>query len=456
MTDLLTLTWASDNEADQDTFNLLDFAQGFTLPEGGWIPQTMSDGQITCTETITFYMQGTSHDSIAGFIQVLDDWKRKIAWSNDQTQRRVVWLNARWKTETNTRRAMVWSLNYSLGSSPFSPYLRESNFMPTFTIVIERGWWEELVYHADQTDEFSANGGTDSIGGTVTGDVSARIRQAISVFDSPTAARYLWLGFRTASQGVPANFVPNWELESSTYLLATSSDTTVVVDATASAGNKITTTFASSAALTARFGIRASDVSPGNPEDQCGIFKCLLRAKMSDASIARVRVSSGFVGNSASSQNKNIVNTRVNIVGTSWMLYDMGTIRLPPFERKFGISGLETYMGVIGEAERISGSGNLEMDELILIPLEYGFVSIDALANTGSVTVYVNPNEVTEANGENTFNQVELSNRNWGFPIDSTVLVVGAASGASSHSLAMKIQLAINYVRRWRTLRGTE
>lgn len=454
MADLLTLTWASDNEADQETFDLLNFTEGFTLPDGGWIPQTIGDGQSTAVETFTFYLYGTSHDRIADFIQALDEWKKKLSWSKDPTQKRLVWLNARWKSETGIRRAAVYTLDYKLGDSPFAPFLRDSNFMASFSLMIERGWWEEMTYHADQTDEFSGNGGMDNISGTVTGDVPARIRYCQAVYDSPTAARYLWLGFRTTIQGIVNNFVPNWELESSEYLLGTSSDTTVVADATASAGNKITTTFASSASLVARFGISATAASPAHPEDQRGVFKCLLRAKMSDASIARVRVSSGFVS-AGGTLNKYVSNARTNISGTSWQIYDLGVVKLPAFETKFNVD-LNGAMGIIGDAERVSGSGNLEMDELILIPMEYGFVSVDMLANGGSTTVYTNPDESLVSHGENTYNQVEPAPRNWAFPIDTTVKFVGVSSGNTAHALTQKILVAVNYVRRWRTLRGTE
>src|SRR5512139_954982 len=124
--DVLKLTWAADGDADEATLNLLDFVQGLTLDEGGWIPQVAIGDQATVTETMTFHAKALSHDQLAGYVQVLDDWIIKVGWSHDYTRRQFVWLNARWKSETEIRRAVVYSLAYSLGndSSPFGVYLR--------------------------------------------------------------------------------------------------------------------------------------------------------------------------------------------------------------------------------------------------------------------------------------------------------------------------------------------
>ena len=92
MTDLLTLTWASDNEADQDTLNLLGFISGLELANNGWIPQIAPIGAQEVTETLTFYSRALSHDAMAARLQLLDDWITRINVSRDPTQRRVVCL----------------------------------------------------------------------------------------------------------------------------------------------------------------------------------------------------------------------------------------------------------------------------------------------------------------------------------------------------------------------------
>lgn len=461
MSDLLTLTWASDNEADQDTFNLLDFAQGLTISDGGWIPATMSDDQVTCTETMTFFVMGLSHDQIAGFTQKLDDWKLRVKWSHNPTQRRVVWLNARWKSETNTRRAMVWSLNYSLGDSPVAPFLRDTNFMSSLMIVIERGWWEELTPSQAFIPTMLTIGGKhilrnsiDTIDQSVTGDVPARIVGWLTA-KTGNALESFWYGFRSSYFGSLANFVSLWELELSNYLLATSTDTAIVADATASAGNKITTTFAAGASLTVRARIRAADVT-ANYEDQRGLFICLMRAKMSDASIARVRAASGFYSGSVSSPY--IVNPRVTVQGTSWYLYDLGTIRLPAIDDKrlFTPDPTMAYAGIELSAERVSGSGNLEMDCLMLIPINDAFIHVNFGTDQDDIGIRVNPAGYISSGGA-IFKQGDINLIDWSLPANSEApLVVFTGQRVSSHTLTDGVTTSILYVRRWRTLRGTE
>lgn len=463
MTDLLKLSWASDDEADQDLFDLLDGSQGLTMLDDGWTPATMADDQIVVTETMTLYLRGVSHDKIAEYTQKLNDWKQRVKWSKRPEEYRVVWLNARWKTETETCRAVVYSLNYTLGYSPFAPYLRDDNFTP-ITIVIERGWWEELTLSRAAIPVLNALGGkvqlkdygTGLVNQTTTGDVPARFVELAALTTPSASLRYWWFGTRSSYLGALANFESIWKLKDANYFLTTSSDTSVVVDATAYSGSNVTTTFAATAVVTPRFRISAINVTAAHYEDQRGKFQCLLRAKMSDTSIARVRINSGFFsGSTASPYN---VNLRAVVQGTAWTLYDLGMINLPAIEDKriFTPDPTMTFAGIELEAERVSGSGNLIMDCFVLVPIDDAFVRLDFETDQSEMWVRVNPFEHISANGE-LFKQGSLDQITWSMPAnnEAPLFVVSGQRNAGS-VLADTLQAYVAYVRRWRTLRGAE
>lgn len=461
--DIIKLTYAPDGEVDQAELNLLDFVQGITLAEGGWVPQIATGDQATVTETLTFRAKATSHDDFASRItQILDDWKIKIAWSQDYTQRQFVWLNARWKSETNIRRAVVYKLDYSFGneSSPFGVYVRDDSFAPTLTIVIVRGaYWEspDQVLLANSVN-INMTGGTDlleasGIDYVVVGDVPSRIYDTFFLYSA--SLRYVWAGFRASRNGVLANFVPAWDLFHASYLLATSSDTVVAADATTRNGvSAVFITFASTAALATRVRINVADIT-ANKEDQRGTYVCLMRARIPSGT-ARARISSGF-GN-ASYSNAYFINPRVTISGSSWFLYNMGILRLPAINRQAGgFNDVMAQAAVIIDAERVTGSSNLVLDCLILIPYNDAYMEFDTGNNSADASVYVNADFTTAAYDSNTIQAASIQQNAWGMPANNEApLLVLAGQTATAHVLTTTTALSAFVTPRWRTLRGNE
>ncbi len=461
--DVVKLTWAADGEADEASLNLLDFIQGLTLAEGGWTPQVAVGDQATVTETMTFRAQALSHDQLAGYVQVLDDWIIRVGWSQDYTQRQFVWLNARWKSETNIRRAPVYSLAYSLGSesSPFGVYVRDDSFVPTLTIVIVRGaYWEDTGITSINNLGINVTGGMDylSNGGGVyiaVGDVPSRISTTGFNY-APAQLRYTWIGFRSSRNGVLANFAAVWDLKDAVFLLATSSDTVTAADATTHNGaTRVQTIFAAGTTLLNRIRITVADVT-ANTADQRGMYTCLLRAKMSDASIARVRISSGFA--SAAYSNSYFVNPRVTVQGTSWLLYDMGLLRLPALQREnSSATFVMDQAAAIIDAERVSGAGNLHYDCLILIPYNDAFMNLDIGNDSFDAEVMTHPDYTYSAFDSTTLQQSNIQQSGWGLPAyNEAPLCVVAAQSSTAHTLTPNAQVTCFIVPRWRTLRGSE
>lgn len=454
--DVVKLTWAADGEADEASLDLLDFVQGLMLTDSGWIPQIASGDQATVTETMTFYAHALSHDQLAGYVQVLDEWIVRVNWAHDFTQRQFVWLNARWKSETEIRRAVVYSLAYSLGneSSPFGPYLRDDSFVPTLTVVIVRGaYWEDTALtQCTHAGNINALGGTATFisgGGAypVPGDVPARISDFNVNYNVGAALQFFWFGWRTSRNGVLANFEPVWELEDAGWLNNIAHGS--AFDDTTIAGAEIDTDFSGGATLLTRAVISTSDVT-ANTVDQRGMYTCLLRAQMNDTSIARVRVSSGFLN------TPYYVNPRVTVQGSAgWTLYPMGVVRIPAIPREYTSMALIDEAAIIIDAERVSGTGKLQMDCLILIPYNDAYTEAD---NGGGTNLHImtNPDYTSTAFTVPGTKQAGLSPNAWGMPAyGEQPLLVGAAQ-QSVISTSDDMQVVMKITPRWRTLRGTE
>lgn len=453
--DVIKLTWAADGEADEAELNLLDFVQGLTLADGGWIPQVATGDQATVTETMTFRAQAMSHDQLAGYVQVLDDWIVKVGWSLDFTQRQFVWLNARWKSEAGIRRAPVFSLSYSLGgneSSPFAPYVRDDSFVPTLTIVIVRGaYWESPTSTLVSETGISSTGGAGYfITGAnyiAIGDVPSRIRIVTIAYTN--SQRYTWIGFRSSRNGVLANFVPVWDLKFGA-LYGVAGDTATTADATAHSGTRVTTNFASKTTLYNRIIIATADVT-ANYADQRGMYICLLRAKMSDTSIARARASSGFVYNNS----VYYVNPRVTIQGTSWNLYSLGLVRIPVLPRESASTVQKAAISL--DAELVSGSGSLYWDCLILIPYNDAYIDIDLGSDSTFGNIVSLPDSKAYSYSLNNLGQASVDFSRWNLPANNEApLMVTAGQSSTDHDLTDTMQMTGYIVPRWRTLRGSE
>jgi hypothetical protein len=191
-----------------------------------------------------------------------------------------------------------------------------------------------------------------------------------------------------------------------------------------------------------------ADVS-ANFADQRGSYICLMRAKMSDASIARARASSGFQGAPYT------VNPRVTISGTDWMLFSLGIIRIPATIREYASFGIIDNAAIIIDAELVSGSGNLEMDCLILIPYNDAYIEAD---NGGgeNLHIMINPDFTSSAFTIPGVKSAALNQNSWGLPANNEAPLLVCAARKLAESTIVNMQLVASIAPRWRTLRGAE
>lgn len=467
---VLKLVRRNDYETPGDELSLVSYTDGWSLPNDGWQQGIDGDGD-TIFETLTLICRATSHNDMALKLQALD---LKIAqvgmYAGEGSERYGVWLAAKMDNETGTRYALIRSARRS--EAPL--WTREAmqlgvgyHFLVGYTLSLERmaAWEAGPSFQVISETAINCVGGTSDYG-AVTGDLPARIAALEFIGEAGIGPLIkFWMGFRTERFGTRSNFQSYWSLRKGTAGADTSGGITNV-DATAKDGYRTVTTFATSATMVQRVLIIATSVT-AFPADQRGRYLVLLRAKLSAAGTVRVRLGDGLYGSGLAVPPTLNTRARVVITSTSYQFYEMGTVQIPSPGRGFSSTHLFDNYAMAIDAERISGSAALHMDCLVLIPIAEGYVVVSMVPATGGEGVYTVfdqglsvfnlPDGSTEAfhtygGFPRTAAEPKLSG---GVPVGSGLVVMaGQRDGVST--LADTVEIDIDAVKRWNTLRGAE
>jgi len=265
----------------------------------------------------------------------------------------------------------------------------------------------------------------------------------------------IWLGLRTDRFGNRAEFVPMWDLGLNGVSVYNS--TTRVYDGWAWRDYKVQvsatpadTSMVHRCAITLSTAVESSD-----PGAQRGAFDVLLRAKVAGG-VWHVRLQDGYSG--ATNWR---TGDRVKIdssVTTSWMLYPVGTIRIPPGHEYVH---LHNYTMRI-QAEQSTAGGALDLDCLVLIPTAEGSLHIDNTSICGNTGYYVKLYNRPEGQvaGETVLSPNPTSTptiewQNFALPVGRGSLF-SAAQRSASHLTTDGFNYTLTYVPRWEMLRGSE
>ena len=161
----------------------------------------------------------------------------------------------------------------------------------------------------------------------------------------------------------------------------TGPDTTQVVDAGASGGQKMRTTFATDITLTGRLEFSSWPVSPAaNSEEFRGTYRMFAVVKKSvnsdDIKIQLAWSGLNIVLSGDPQQFEgDIVTLPTDGLSTFWFLQDLGLFSMPagPDPVADGYSGIELAVRTLElhvRAGRTSGTGNLEIDFIIAVPAD--------------------------------------------------------------------------------------
>lgn len=463
-----------------DSMDLLNFAQGFELADGGWIPQVAAGDGIV-TETFTFRAKATSNNNLATRFQILDDWITRVNYYRSAAMRIAVWLRVKVDNESEYRQALVTSLSYQVGSSPYGATWQINTFVDTVTIVIDRtAFWEEITSQFD--DAFAeVNYFKSTATAAIGGDVPARIFKAgILALDTANEQNSAWIGFKDARYFDPtsANFLPGRALFA--YAAGVGTDATFIDDADAIVTKALQITFATPT-LVQRHNLPLDAVAFFSPpssittaqlstDHTSGDYLVLMRAKTTSTAVTRARIKVGY----KDAPTADRVYPRVAISSTVYRLYEMGFITVPP-QRLSGLSnqGLFSVLSaaIKVDAERVSGTGNLIIDAYILIPLD-GAIK---LYTDGGYLGFMPPSAITcqietTPNGEvfgyttdsvaSITDTCQISNFTWSIPValnaTPQVIVIASSGDTTGSEKTVSYAAALTYFRRWRTLRGAE
>lgn len=460
MATVLSLSRLEDLATDIESFDLL--ATGFDVRDEGWIQTIANEGDASASESITLKITGMSQDDLATKVQSLDDIIKKANWRKDFSERYDVWMRAKLGNETNARQSMVLQARRSPGIQILNPVTGRNFIAKEYQLGLERTpWWEDPYPYPSTTALTAINsiGGKATVAETIRGDVNARLVKMVVTPVGSASYNQLWMGFKSARFGNTANFVSVWPLHLTSVVIS-GGGTDPLADTTAFDGTKMRCVFTPTATLTLRILIKVSDVT-ANVADQRGTYAVLMRAKMTDSSVARARILYGY-GGPAGLFNP-AYRSRQVISGTDWLYYDMGDISIPSSEI------LTTYTlgnsAIAIEAERISGSGSLDMDCFVLIPVDDAAIKLSlptgvSLDSSNILNIFQKADEridtFSDISGLVAY-PVDPRSRNWSLPAnDGSPVLVFAAQGVTAQNKSHTANITYQYIPRWATLRGSE
>lgn len=446
--------------ADIDYIDLS--ADGYSLANDGYSQVVAPIGARSVYEVITLHLQGTSKDDLALMVQDIDEKIKQVQWwlENSGVEKYQVWIRVQLDGETYSRQAQILNIKPSDRVRVFTPMEIRDNYIGEYSIGVERTpFWEGGSTGPVTKTAIDIGGGTSALSAAVAGDVPARLVKfslypnSSSSLDNISSA---WVGFKTSRFGTAANFVPRWGLNSGFY----GTDTSASADATAYSGYKITTTFGTDATMVQRSLTYAAFVSPSNSSDQRGTYLVLMRAKMSDnTSISRAKIAYSFSGYFP------VFRSPQTISGTEWALFEMGSVKNPP-SRSYNYHNLGTFRIAV-YADRVTGSGGLLCDSLILIPIDDGAIKVVSpisISGAGSgqrFTVFQWADDKVTGLVESAVTGIDYTTlvspqNRWSLPTDNTapVVVVAANDITIGNTKNRAVSFAYTYITRWRTMRG--
>lgn len=452
MASTVQLIRGDDDGRTANLLSLYNYEEGLAVHD--WTQATPSAGGPTI-ETLGLRVRGTSTNNVAAILQLVDKKIREANQYFNANDLFQVWLRVRVDGESYYRKALVLNMQAAPGRSMMDYVFHNTKQLNEYTLAIERmPYWEdtesaEIVL--TQRPQYAFDLGT-----TIGGDVPARIRHVIVSGWQDYYWSEVWIGFRTDRFGSRTGFTPNIAL---TNALARE-DTTIV-------GSTATVAFVTET-LAERVYVRMDNVD-GTEANYRGEFQVLIEASVGATTVCNLRLKHGFYTD-ATNNTWIAHDNRVQVTGTSNELYDLGVVRFP-FTRGTGADAFMRGHALCIEAERISGTNDLTLGDIILIPRSEGFLYLKAgapstspytqgtITSSNVATVYTHPEGRIEGNWYNDGTPektLELSKADWSLPVGDSRVICAANSQTAigGHSSGDQINMRFRYFQRWRTLKG--
>lgn len=433
------------------------------IVDGSWQTQSTRDGKKI--ETMLLISKDTAANIRTDVATLEDVLQDAVSYHTDKYRDSSYWF--RWVTDgESAKRALIF--DYELHPVPDSPVQPRGGFTPN--LEAEASYYELAITRHAAFEEntavipvagaqtVSCNGGTWDLTGTSGGRLNGRIFRFYCLpSSSGMSFTQFWAGMRLERRGL-TTFDPLYECEDGFNRV----DASDVADGTASGGDYVRVNFATDATMRPRVSFQV-DQGARDADDMIGSYKVLLRYKTSDSSTkTAVQLVSTFeippTSSSVPLPPGNYGSIIYPTATTTYNLIELGNLEVTPFPVKMAqdlsLSIGNMYISIF--AERIEGSGNLQLDSVILIPYEH-YVAWDAgLVNyLESAEVITDEADRTQAfrNSTSVIDGVgEVSKNNWVYPREGGYFVV-AAQRDGQHVLADTVGVHIEVFKRWQTYR---
>jgi hypothetical protein len=443
--------------------------QPATTTEGGGFTPRPYEGAPTFSnfervvEVIDVIGVGTQEELIAAEAEIQELLDQARLWFLNPVQVDSVWLE--WTVngeETDTisyeygaKRALIYRGRFVLNM----PDRFDGGFLNSEVfgqIVIERSAFWENCYRKSSGFTGGPSGELIDISSlqAYRGTVPARLA-ALSVSSFADYATDFWVGIRSEGMG-DTDFEPVWECEDGTN----GTDASDAVDATASGGDKVTVSFSSSESLEERMSITIDEAHSGSDSSHfVGRYLVLARCKVGSSTVCGLKMFYGYSATPYGTQEE------IYIDNTVWQLVELGEVQFPPHRTSRYIASWLDNMDDITislHAERISGSGSLDLDCLILIPSEH-LLTIKDLGDgaTLPVAALYTLEDGTQvlfdaliSPSVELYSQGQFSARNWVLPGDCAFMVTAFQRAGTAHSLTDAIDVTVEYYPRWKIYRA--
>lgn len=443
--------------AQSDTIDLL--AGTFRLESGSW--QLSGEG----TETMSLVATAASEKAVANAVQEFDELLKKAGeYHGDLVEGTSYWLEMNAATES-ARRSLLYGGQYRVQSGVGYGPLFEQYAGKMVLSLDHHPLWENTSYSTKTSSALAI--GDPWVIAAIEGTEPARIRRTKITNTSASGWHYTyWLGLRPTYEGT-TDFIARWELEDGTLGTDASVDSTTDPNGAspgATAGKFVKVTFATATALTRRISVKVDDVigAGTNYNHFHGEYQVLLRYQLSAAGTCGIEMRTGYA--TANLTNYRACNPQY-VTGTGgWYLQEMGTVTIPAEGGWYGQDAdYAKYFTIEFAAEQVSGTPNLYLDCLILVPTKH-FAKIDNCYVEGGVaTDYAElwtheDDSKTAISYSSSKPIIDVSKEDcdtWYLPRQGSVLVAVGARQNKAHTFADTVTLVLDYFPRYRSYRET-
>ena len=342
-----------------------------------WNPQAYDSEGTMIEEVIPMIAVGTN----AQIKAALDDLDQKLElarnWRDDKSRLDYIRLNYLEEAASQeVFRAVTNGHIVPAEMKAHNRFLENTTNRNIFRFDLEL----ELVPGWESAEVNSSSGALDRFGGqaTITNNVGSRPARMGRVIAVPTITLIgnMWLGIRDVREGL-TDFTARQNAEN--FSLFNSS--TLETGGASEYGDFVQTDFtAGGTTLKKRWTWVSFDGSPSNPEHMNGKYLLLVKANMTaGSSTVGLQARWGF-GPGGQTYNTEI---EVEYTSQNWHVYPLGYVQFPPWPATQNTLQNMSRFSVDFWVERLTGSAELKMDALVLMPTDHLFtMAVDANANT--------------------------------------------------------------------------